>query len=89
MIYEERVVPYRQLIPLYLDLSPHKSLVIENAGTDTIKILRKNTFIKPQLNNPSIKTGSYLYSENYTGQIKDGFASLYSWVMLNKDFLKF
>ncbi len=66
-------------------LSPHKSLVIENAGTDTIKILRKNTFIKPQLNNPSIKTGSYLYSENYTGQIKDGFASLYSWVMLNKD----
>ncbi|SFB45765.1 type 2 lanthipeptide synthetase LanM family protein [Clostridium frigidicarnis] len=64
-------------------VAPFKSLIIENMNLDTIKVIKKDTIVKPQLNNPSIN-GEFLNSEKYLPEIKEGFEVLYNWVLDNK-----
>lgn len=65
-------------------ISPFKSLFVEDIGVDTVRVTRKDSIMKPQVNNPMMDN-EYLNSEDYLPYIKTGFITFYNWIMDNRD----
>lgn len=65
-------------------ISPFKSLTIENLNSDEVKVVKKNKVIKPKINNP-IMNGKIINSYNYLNEIKSGFQEIYKWVLNHKE----
>ncbi|TCP70222.1 type 2 lanthipeptide synthetase LanM family protein [Baia soyae] len=65
-------------------LSPFKSLMIENGSSDDIRVTRKNGILKIESNMPKLN-GENVKSEKYVHSIKEGFESVYIWIMEHKE----
>ncbi len=67
--------------------APFKGKVIENYGTDEVKVIKRHGKILPKNNNPVYKE-KIVDSKNYKEEIICGFKNMYEWILKNKDMYK-